>query len=469
MSRLIYKAPPSALADLEACQRAMRVSDAEPAEVRKRTSAPSIERPPVLVTDVQMDVVAVVPVPVAPPAAAPVVQAPVTDSRPARSLKVYTAPRAASETLTVSALAPVAAPIPIAVKKRNPDGLPVFRGRPASVAAQAALDLFEVQSSAQFTDPVLRDVFEQLEHWAQLKTASAAQWPEAEWNERPALPDWPERQSPASKRVKHLAQAINRIQHVHQSWRDHGDRVHRAHADALERAVIAFVLRLLPDPKDVAGMSESGEGEEQQRAWLEHVFGVQKAEEEGFGLMPVVETESERTSVAADDARMLRALLAEERERLSQSEHRCNEYRTQASGLTARVNALRAELERSQGQLDTIDRLRAVVTDARVEVSRSAGVQEQVVKLIERSNHYDERTIEAMDLEWRKLLAPAFPTLRDLALAGWDSIALVPYVSKAVLVGVAAYFDKRNMVHLVIDPQSVMKHTDREEKLTPTV
>ena len=129
------------------------------------------------------------------------------------------------------------------------------------------------------------------------------------------------------------------------------------------------------------------------------------------------------------------------------------------------MNALRAELDHAHSQLNTMDRLRAVVASARNEVARSAGVHEQVVRLIERNHRYQERTIEAMDLEWRKLLAPAFPTLKDLALAGWDSIGLVPYVSKAVLHGVAAYFDDRDMVHLIVDPNSVMKQPASEEKV----
>lgn len=460
MSRLIYKASPNALADLQARQRALHVRDLKPAEQSAAAPKALGEGLPIVVAK---------PATVDASSAAPAPAARKVEPQPP---KVNVAP---PEALAPAPVPVVLASAPVAKVKASQrvEGLPVFRGRPASVHAQGALDLFDVEGSAQFTDPVLRDVFEQLEHWAQLKSASAAQWPEAEWNERPVLPDWPERQSPASERVKHLAQAINRIQHVHQVWRDNGDRVHRSHADALERAVIGFVLRLLPDPKDVVGAAADEQSEAQQQAWLAHMFGASKVDGIGLGLSgstevePVVAGDADRPSSDADDARVLRALLAEERERLSQSEHRSGEYRAQAAGLTARVNALRAELDHVHGQLNTMDRLRAVVASARTEVARSAGVHDQVVKLIERSKRYQERTIEAMDLEYRKLLAPAFPTLKDLALAGWDSIGLVPYVTKAVLLGVAAYFDSRDMVHLIIDPSSVMAQAASPEKLEP--
>lgn len=467
MSKLIYKASPNALADLQARQRALNVSVAPPQEVRAPATKPSSEG---LTTVVAGKAVVDAIAPASVSAAPPPTRAPKSRVNSSPASMSPAAPEGAS--VLTAAPEPVVAPDKGSRPSQRIDALPVFRGRPSSEHAQGALALFGVEGSSQFTDPVLRDVFEQLEHWARLKTAAAAQWPEVEWNERPLLPEWPERQSPASERVKHLAQAINRIQHVHQSWRDKGDRVHRAHADALERAVIAFVLRLLPDPKDVVGASADAQTEAQQKAWLEHVFGTAKVDETGSGLLGLHSDEPEesvaRSTASADDARILRALLAEERERLSQSEHRSGEYRTQAAGLTARVNALRAELEHAQGQLNTMDRLRAVVASARTEVARSAGVHEQVVRLIERSRHYQERTIDATDLEWRKLLAPAFPTLKDLALAGWDSIGLVPYVTKAVLQGVAAYFDSRDMVHLIVDPSSVMKLASPEAAVATT-
>lgn len=457
MSKLIYKASPNAVAELQARQRALQVPEGKPQEQRARAPESSGEGLPVVVAS----------------------QVPVDASMAVAPVALKVAPKP-HEAEVPPAKVDKAAPVPLPATSaaapkakviQRVEGLPIFRGHPSSAHAKEVLELFAVEDSAQFTDPVLRDVFEQLEHWAQLRSASAAQWPDAQWHERPLMPEWPERQSPASVRVKHLAQAINRIQQVHQAWRDKSDVVHRSHADALERAVIGFVLRLLPDPKDVIGAAAEDQSEVQQRAWLEHVFGASKLDEVGLELADTSETApaqnegSPRSTSDADDARVLRALLAEERERLSQSEHRSGEYRTQAAGLTARVNALRAELDHAHSQLNTMDRLRAVVASARNEVARSAGVHEQVVRLIERNHRYQERTIEAMALEWRKLLAPAFPTLKDLALAGWDSIGLVPYVSKAVLHGVAAYFDDRDMVHLIVDPNSVMKQPASEEKV----